>query len=54
MSNEFRKLKRVKKYVTNGDRFHLFPRKFMSVDIHDRKVQVVWKFAWLRFVKNYE
>ena len=54
MSNQFKKLKRIKKYTTNSSKFHFFPKKFISVDIHARKVQIVWKFAWFRFVSDYE
>ena len=54
MNNEFRKLKRTKKYITNSRKFQLLPKKFMSVDIHARKVQIVWKFGYLRFVSDYE
>lgn len=54
MGNNFRTLKRKKKFITNGDKFHLLPKRFMSVDIHERRVQIIWKIAWLRIVKEYE
>lgn len=54
MRNYFKSLQLNSKTVEKTTKFTPWPKKFVSVDIHEREVKISWRFLYKRYVRTYK